>query len=298
MTRILFQLLVVLLITPEARAQQAGRTAFPMQLTVTAITVRKQLDAQGQVQLREVTEERYSVPHGLQLNRSLLNRMQAGTQRLDVCTSEQMCVLLSGSSNALGERQAVDYRVSRNTWTRCDDELVKTAIAEGNGTLKDYTLSSVVSVLRRPPAGWEPDPVSLVRNRADLSEIESVPLVHPERYIRLFVAVGGITPNINAAAPKLAVRTYDCNSKQWTAAAPEKYGLSVPDYGVLTGLRRNRNDNGMIESYIHPVFPEKELLRFLNDGKGGQSFTLKARSCSHSEGEEQQTDLYIELAFK
>jgi hypothetical protein len=140
--------------------------------------------------------------------------------------------------------------------------------------------------------------VPLVKAGDILEDVDEVPLVNPDYYIRLFINIGGITPNINPAAPKLSGKSYDCTTKKWTQTEPSKYGLSIPDFTVLgRDLRSGASETGMYV-YRSPIFNEKELLNYLRKPAGGKTFSFEVKDYSKNNTEEVSTTILVNVELR
>jgi hypothetical protein len=279
-----------------AQQKQPQKKNFAATLTVKAITVKTSFNGDGQVEAKEETEQQYTVKQGLRFYSDLLQRLDAKTQKLNLCTSESSCVLLNGTSRALDENQPISFAIKSTFWGMCNEKLIVNRVEEGNGTLTDYNVGTMISVIRRTKDDL-PEAVPLTDERDVLDGVEAAPLVNPDFYIRLFVNIGGISPNINPSAPKMSGKYYDCSMQKWIDIEPSKYGLSIPDFYVLRrNLKTETTDLGT-QFYRSPIFKDNELLNFLRKGSGGKTFSFEVKDNFKSNTEETNTTIYINMEF-
>ena len=300
------QLLSQPLMSPKAKNENTRplvvKENFNATLTVKVVMLEKNFAGDGSVDSKTETEYQYSTKQLLSLNTVLLDRLKTSKQNIDLCTSRGMCVLMQGNSElpapANGNRP-VDYSFASKTFSKCEDKLVLTRTSEGGGKISEYMLTSLISVYKYNKPVEDFVPVPLVKLKNSLDDINPLPLTNAKYYTQLSVQLGGITPNLNAAAGAIASKNYDCGIKTWQDEERDKrYGVSVRSPAFLTEGGRSKKDGDFISYYINPIVPAIELMNYLNNPVGSKTFTINSRGYEKSPSGDIQTDVYITLVIE
>jgi hypothetical protein len=255
-------------------------------IKVKGITTSEEKDDEGRIISRHEDEFEYSSDMEFRLISDNINRLAEGKQNLSACSGPGMCVLSTGSNNSarlLEQKKVapVTLTLRSNQWTSCEKGLTHTYKMDGGGTLTDYTVNASISVEQRPR----------------ITDPELVPLVKGNYYIRLYLSVGGIYPNINPAAPRPKSSYYDCIEKEWTKINDAKYGIGVPNSMPLNTPKKDAVMTSGQTVFIEPVFAATEILKYLQHPTGGKTFSLKGKLQHQENNKLTTTDVWVSLVF-
>jgi hypothetical protein len=244
MTRIcLLGIAIALFCTANAQDK-----SFGAHLTVKAFTTKAEFDDNGAITTKSETETKYSVDQVLTYHPGINAPTKA---RLEYCSdNNSTCNFITGNNafilspaevnKGVNQKSPVEYSYRSSSWERCGDALKEIHKSEGGGSIYDYQVSSSIGFVKYIPVTDEPEFVPLVKPKAD-DDFKMIPLVKGEYGLRLYINIGGITPNINSNAPKLKEQYRDCTIDQWMKNDPSKFGLSIPDYTELNSYKRSSN---------------------------------------------------------
>lgn len=272
------------------------REEFKAVLTVKAVTVEKQFDADGNIESKTESENNYSVDQTLSFNNVLFERLEKKIQNLEYCNSRGGCVLIQGNSDLfkptpsepIGKKNSpVKYSFSSKTYSKCDDKFILSGLSEGDGSTSDYMVTTMVSIYKYSKADEDFQPVPLVKNKADMDEITPVPLTNANHFAQLSFQLGYFNPSPGNAT----LKKYDCSTKEWQNSNEKSGGPS----GEFIERGRPSNQNGLLTYFVNPVIPEIELMNYLRNPIGEKKFIIRARRYIKEANTETQTDFYITL---
>lgn len=162
-------------------------------------------------------------------------------------------------------------------------------------------VTSSIGFIKYTPVTDEPEPVPLVKPKTN-DDFKLIPLVKGDYGLRLYINIGGITPNINAKAPKMKEQYRDCTVDQWMNNDPSKFGLSIPDHAELSSHKRSSNtpENYYFSRYT-PV-TDAQVQSLIKTGKA--NWELKFYSYSKDLGtdnkplNETETKIWVTLSIR
>jgi hypothetical protein len=255
-------------------------------IKVKGVTTSEETDEEGKIISKREDEFEYSSDMEFRLLTENISRLAEGKQKLSVCGGPGMCVLSTGSNNSAGLLEQkkvtpVTLTLRSNQWTSCEKGLTHTYKSDGGGSLTDYTVNASISVEQRP----------------QITDPELVPLVKENYYIRLYLSVGGIYPNINPAAPRPNSSYYDCIEKKWAKTDDSKYGVSVPNSTPLNTPKKDVTMTSGQTLFTEPVFAAREILNYLQNPTGGKTFSLKGKLQHKENNTLTTTDVWVTLVF-
>jgi hypothetical protein len=253
-------------------------------IKVKGVTTSEEQDEEGKIISKREDEFEYSSDMEFRLISENISRLAEGKQKLSICSGPGMCVLATGSNNTAGLLEQkkvtpVTLTLRSNQWSLCEKGLAHTYKMDGGGTLTDYTVNASIAVGQRP----------------QVTDPELVPLVKENYYIRLYLSVGGIYPNINPAAPRPNSSYYDCIKEEWVKIDDSKYGIDVPNSTPLNTPKKDAVMTGSQALFIEPVFTATEILNYLQHPTGGKTFSLKGKLQHKENNKLTTTDVWVTL---
>jgi hypothetical protein len=287
----------------------AQNKTFAAHLTVKAVTTSASFDDNGTVTTKSETESKYSVDQEL----TYFPGINAPTKaRLEFCSDNNAtCNFITGNNafipypsevnKGANQISAVDFSYRSSGWERCENALKEIHKSEGGGRIYDYMVTSSIGFIKYTPVTDEPEPVPLVKPKTN-DDFKLIPLVKGDYGLRLYINIGGITPNINAKAPKMKEQYRDCTIDQWMNNDPSKFGLSIPDHAELSSHKRSSNtpENYYFSRYT-PI-TDAQVQSLIKTGKA--NWELKFYSYSKDLGtdnkplNETETKIWVTLSIR
>lgn len=125
---------------------------------------------------------------------------------------------------------------------------------------------------------------------------EFAPLVKGDYSIRLYISVGGISPNINPNAPKQKEQYRDCLINEWSNNETSKYGLSPPNSPELNSYKKSSNTPETVFYSRYTPITEAQIQNLIKNGSA--AFNLKYYSYSKNMdggkiSSESETKIYV-----